>query len=433
MKSRKFKWGNPLFVAFLAIAGIFGVSATVIDKQVKEEQVVEKAEATYHVNPTFYFVPHGQWIKDGNERFKMNCYYNGNLSGYIEMTYEGTGASKGLIEGRKVYKGVVTAGWWVDQIQVFRMGPDFYTQYNCSEKFGVPEDIKNCVLMTNYSLDYWNNWTTSTSGVWWNHFGDYSIYKTTDQSLSSSTGRVFFNNSGTHWADNSGTNKGCAVYAWGGSASPKKYTTGNTVFSATVYNLNWFNDDNGMSYGYADIPLDVTGYKFVRITKVDDYTTDLGYFSDTGFIVDSFAHIRFGVVSGNTITSGGAKNDVAGANLMKKVIEAYDTCSSSVLNGYGASDALNTNFYSHATDSAKSATHASFNGSTTTIQNHFEAMAARSTGGSSDAIRNFSPLSLFGEEDNLSTVIIIVASSVALLSVTALSILVIKKRKNKEE
>ena len=49
------------------------------------------------------------------------------------------------------------------------------------------------------------------------------------------------------------------------------------------------------------------------------------------------------------------------------------------------------------------------------------------------AIRDFSPLSLFGEEDSLSTVIIIVASSVALLSVTALSILVIKKRKNKEE
>ena len=50
------------------------------------------------------------------------------------------------------------------------------------------------------------------------------------------------------------------------------------------------------------------------------------------------------------------------------------------------------------------------------------------------AIRDFSPLSLFGDsEDNLSTVIIIAASSVALLSVTALSILVIKKRKNKEE
>ena len=50
------------------------------------------------------------------------------------------------------------------------------------------------------------------------------------------------------------------------------------------------------------------------------------------------------------------------------------------------------------------------------------------------AVHSFSPLSLFGDsEDGLSTIIIIAASSVALLSVTALSILVIKKRKNKEE
>ena len=50
------------------------------------------------------------------------------------------------------------------------------------------------------------------------------------------------------------------------------------------------------------------------------------------------------------------------------------------------------------------------------------------------AYRDFSLSGLFGEgESGLSTVIIIVSSSVALLSVTALSILVIKKRKNKEE
>ena len=46
------------------------------------------------------------------------------------------------------------------------------------------------------------------------------------------------------------------------------------------------------------------------------------------------------------------------------------------------------------------------------------------------AYRNFS---LFGSEDNFSTIIIIISSSVALLSVTALSILVIRKRKSKED
>jgi len=45
----------------------------------------------------------------------------------------------------------------------------------------------------------------------------------------------------------------------------------------------------------------------------------------------------------------------------------------------------------------------------------------------------FAPFDLMGNESNLSTVIIIVSSSVALLSVTALSILVIRKRKSKEQ
>ena len=52
----------------------------------------------------------------------------------------------------------------------------------------------------------------------------------------------------------------------------------------------------------------------------------------------------------------------------------------------------------------------------------------------SSSIRSFTPFTMFNDSsDNLSTIIIIIASSVALLSVTALSILVIKKRKQKEE
>ena len=62
--------------------------------------------------------------------------------------------------------------------------------------------------------------------------------------------------------------------------------------------------------------------------------------------------------------------------------------------------------------------------------------ADRKNGGhySQSAIRTYTPFSLFGNsKDSFSTVIIIVASSVALLSVTALSILVIRKRKTKEQ
>ena len=65
---------------------------------------------------------------------------------------------------------------------------------------------------------------------------------------------------------------------------------------------------------------------------------------------------------------------------MTAVINAYDTCSSSVLNGYGAYGALYTNFYSHATDAAKTATATSLGGKSVTIQEHFEGMASRSSG-----------------------------------------------------
>ena len=50
------------------------------------------------------------------------------------------------------------------------------------------------------------------------------------------------------------------------------------------------------------------------------------------------------------------------------------------------------------------------------------------------SLGNFSPFSLLqDDENNLSTIIIIIASSVSLLSITALSVLLVKKRKRKEQ
>lgn len=46
MRTKYFKWGNPLFIVFLAIAGLFGVSSAVINSQIKETPVVEEAKAT---------------------------------------------------------------------------------------------------------------------------------------------------------------------------------------------------------------------------------------------------------------------------------------------------------------------------------------------------------------------------------------------------
>ena len=45
MTKRKFKLKGVLLAGILAVAGIFGVSSALINKQVNEEPVVEKAEA----------------------------------------------------------------------------------------------------------------------------------------------------------------------------------------------------------------------------------------------------------------------------------------------------------------------------------------------------------------------------------------------------
>ena len=414
-----------LFSSILAtVLGMGVIGGVAVTRNTNNVRKVE-AESWVH-NPTVYFVPSNNWAKD-NAAFKMNFYDGGTYKGVVNMTLEGTGAAKGLFYNRKVFKGVVTGDYWPSRIQILRFNSTYSSQWNYSGTIYLSDNNSSPVLMMDSDKTFGNDWTTSTDGVWWNADNDYSVYKTTDYSPSSSTGRVFFNNSGTHWADNSGTNKGCAVYAWGGSASPKKWTSGDTVFSATVYHLTWFNDDNGMSYGYADIPLNCTGYKFVRTTVADEYTTSLGYFSDNSFNIDSFAYVRFGRTSGNYIDSGGAKDDVAGANLMKKVIEAYDTCSSSVLNGYGAYSALNTNFYSHATAAAKSATHTSLNGTSATIQAHFEGMASRPSGGRSLLSR----FALFGNSSmDISSASIIIIASV--LSVSAIGgYFLIRRKKQK--
>lgn len=381
---KKFKILRLLSIVTIAAAGVFGAASIRSSKTVESAKPVQRVDAESWVQgPTVYFVPSDNWVKD-NATFRMNFFDGSTYKGVVNMTLEGTGSAMGLFYNRKVYKGVVSNSFWPSRVQFLRFNSTNSTEWNHSGTIYLSDNNGSPVLMMDSTFSNYDDWTTSNSGIWWNANEDFSVYKTSDYSPSSSTGRVFFNNSGTHWADNS-TYKGCAVYAWGGSASPRKWTSGSAVYSATVYHLTWFNDDNGMSYGYADIPTDISGYKFVRTTVADEYTTSLGYFSDTSFIPDSFAYVRFGLSSGNEISSGGAKDDVAGANLMKKVIQAYNTCSSSVLNGYGAYTALNTNFYSHATSAAKAANETSLNGNSATIQAHFDGMMQRSLYGSSSS------------------------------------------------
>jgi|GEM_PF-2658800 len=394
----KKKMKGVLFATLLAVAGLFGVSSTLIDNEVKETPVVEKAEAA--TATTVYYAV--------DTSYTVKCNVNRKGDGDDWATYTMTKVSG--TEG--IYKATFTDlynGLGCLQFQLYD-GNTWKSQVQ-------PISSWTSVSTYNNKLYYNGGWTNSFK----------KVVKST--SPSSSTGRVFFHNSGTHWA-NGGA---CAVYAWGGSASSK--IDNKITIEGTFYHFSWFEDDNGTYYGVADVPTDVTGYKIAKLNN-DSYVTSLSYDSDNTFTMDSVGYVRYAPTDGNWISTGGAKDGVAGSVLMQKVIEAYDTCSNSVLNGYGAYDALNDSFYSHATSSAKSTVHASMSGEAKSIQTHFEAMAARKAGGSYyGAIRSFNPFTLMEGEsgDNVTTIIIIIASSVSLLSITALSVLLVKKRKNKEQ
>ena len=54
MRTKLKKWASPLFIVSLAVAGIFGVTAGIVDKQVKETPVVEEADAATDHNIVYY-------------------------------------------------------------------------------------------------------------------------------------------------------------------------------------------------------------------------------------------------------------------------------------------------------------------------------------------------------------------------------------------
>ncbi len=431
----KFKFKNTLLVSFLAIAGILGVSSALINKQVNQEPVAEKAEAySYYDNPTIYFCPSDNWIVNGGERFYINIYNGATYKGVTEATKVESGNTcsvHGHFYGRKFWKATLpnAGGSWPSGIQILRKDSTGSTQWNYTARIDF-NSSSEFVLMTNASASMGDNWGLS-SNCWWASTSRDAIEKTSDQSPSTSTTRIFFNNADTAWSDDNA----CCVRAWGGSA---EQTWGGLYSGSTLYNFTGITDNGNTSYwyGYADVPQDITKFQIVHTNSAaDNYGALVSVYSSTEFtIAEAANHVIFGWADHKTCSAGGAKGDSTGSVLMKAVIEGINTCSDNAYSGYNSYSNVNTNFYSHATDAAKSVSVTSLGGSSAAASVHMAAMLSRSSVGLSKGINGISPFSLFGDsENNYSTLIIVIASSVALLSVTALSILVIRKRKTKEQ
>ncbi len=362
MKNVKKLLLTTVFATLLGVGAFAGFSA------VKDEAKVEQAQAlsdTGSIGDYLFFTPSTHWAEAG-ATFKMQWYKNGAYQDSAFM--DKVTLSSGSMAENDTYYAVAPVAF--DAVQILRFNPGKNEQWNYSNNSSVSGSYRWIYMDPSCNWD--NTWTTSSGSnvAYWKGPLDV-VYKYSDQSASLNTGRVFVNNSNSHYSL-------VGVRAWGGSASTT--IAGTQKSEGSIYLCEWFQDDNGCWYGYADIPTDVTGYNFIKLTEDDSYNAKASYTSSNSFIPDSFAYVRYAPGEGDEFTTGGAHDKVAGANLMKKVIEAYSTCNSSVLNGYGAYNALNSSFYSFATAAAKAATHTSLGGQSRSIQVHFEAMAARSTG-----------------------------------------------------
>lgn len=86
MRAKTKKWFSPLFVLTLAVAGIFGVTAAVVDKQASDAPVVEKADAAYTaLYITGEASAHG-WNDTAVAAYKLNQDTDGNGYGVFTLS-----------------------------------------------------------------------------------------------------------------------------------------------------------------------------------------------------------------------------------------------------------------------------------------------------------------------------------------------------------
>ena len=237
----------------------------------------------------------------------------------------------------------------------------------------------------------------------------------TSTTPSSNTTRLFFHHD---YCGNWKTDSTSKVRCWGSSSYVE-------CVDAYLYDLSFFENNgtgaSGQWYGYVDVPKDITGWQLVRANS--SYGRDLWNFMNgnvTGSYSSRIWRLKENDWSWSWDTDTG--DSKPGASLMSKIVEAIDTCSSDVRNGYGAYSSLNSNFYSKATSLGKSQTVKSLGGKTATVQAHFEGMSRRpaSLPGSNNIII---------DQNNNTPVLIAVIASIT--TITALgTFLIIRKKKH---
>ena len=393
---------------------LLGLGAAVGAGFAAEKAPVKEAQAA---SKTFYFIAGPGWDKD-SATFKIDFRDSGG--GWLNKRYSMTKqTSYKTAQNETVYTYTASDSTMsgVGKLCFGRFSSDGNTEWNYSSVLDY--DGTN-LYYRNTSSDAGNPSISKSDS-----FPD-RIVVNESSTPSSSTGRVFVNNYGSGWTDGN-----IGVRCWGGSATS---TSGSVRYGATIYCTNWFQDKTGDDqsyYGWIDIPTNVNGFQFVKLSAKSTTADIWNYQNGDSFTVSDgcFSYIYYasnGWSSGADISKGGAKNDKAYSTLLSRVIESYDTCENSTLNGYGAYGVLNTNIFSHAQAGETSATVTSLNGLSKTIAEHIAGMSSRYSSSSSKIIPMFGPLS--DVENSSNVILIIILSSVTLLGVGGFFF--IKRRKH---
>lgn len=301
-----------------------------------------------------------------------------------EVTVNGT--TYGYISVPSTATGVIFNAWGGD------------TNQNKTEDLSIPTDGKCLFKLNTY------NTSSVQKGAW--HTVEERYTGVT--SASSSTGRVFLNNDGSHqdWKDAQ-----LAVRAWGGSASEANNASHSHV-TASTYNVSWFNGEgeDGKWYAYADIPTNVSGYQFVRMSDSTSSATIWSYSDSFELSGASFSSVHYlNATSTDVCPVTQGRADSVGPAFAANIIKARNTCDSSVYNGYGAISDLNTNFFGQCTSEALSSSCRSLGGNADyTVAQHIAQMQRIANGSSA--------ILFFVSKEKTNSVLVIVIVSAALIA-----------------
>jgi len=276
-------------------------------------------------------------------------------------------------------------------------------------------------------------------------------------SPSSTTARIFVNNTGLscsgQWAT---SNYWFGVRVFGGAS--QYASDGSTPVTATMYECysSWFDGQCGGGladryYTCADIPFDGDSYQFVLINKTSNqadyysipYTFDSSMFTYIHYLRGQSNNCCY--VTKDVL--GDANNgDMVGQNFLTYLLKAYDTCSNANENGCGQiTNLINHFILNNSTQEASSALYHTMETRPVDHPDHpsggyekplsyiVSAMQIGGVSKNASGIGSFKTIFNVDDTNSFNTIIIIVASSISLLSITALSVLVIKKRKSKEQ